>query len=82
MTAGNADDRLQQRKEALDAYLAAHSADGFHLESRTDTHAIIARKGFVAGLLERIGLNGHKRRVISVDEHGTVTAQPAEPVRW
>jgi hypothetical protein len=80
--AGNPDDRHRQRKQAVDAYLAARSADGFHLESRTDTHAIITRKGHVAGLLERVGLNGRKRQVISVDEHGTVTAQPAERVRW
>jgi hypothetical protein len=79
---GNPDDRHRQRTEALDAYLAAHSGDGFHLESRTDTHAIIARNGFVAGLLERIGLNGRKRQVISVDEDGIVTARPAERVRW
>lgn len=82
MGAGNPDDRGRQRKQALDAYLAGHSADGFYLESRTDTHAIIARNGLVAGLLERIGLNGRKRQVISVDEHGIVTAEPAEPVRW
>jgi hypothetical protein len=82
MRAGNADDRHRQRKQALDAYLAAHATDGFHLESRTDTQAIVTRKGLVAGLLERVGLNGRKRQVISVDEHGTVTAKPAEPVRW
>jgi hypothetical protein len=60
----------------------ARSAHGFQLESRTDTQAVITRKGLVAGLLERAGLNGRKRQVISVDEHGAVTAQPAEPVRW
>jgi hypothetical protein len=80
--AGNPDDRHRKRKQALDSYLAAHSGDGFHLESRTDTHAIITRNGLVAGLLDRIGLNGRKRQVISVDEHGIVTTQPAEPVRW
>jgi len=32
--------------------------------------------------MQRVGLNGRKRQVISVDEHGTVTAQPAEPIRW
>jgi hypothetical protein len=78
----NPDERHRQRKSALDAYLAVRCADGFQLESRTDTHAIIARKGPVAGLLERIGLNGRRRQVISVDEHATVTARPAEPVRW
>jgi hypothetical protein len=52
------------------------------VESRSDTQAVITRRGLVAGLLERVGLNGRKRQVISVDEHGVVTAQPAEPVRW
>jgi hypothetical protein len=73
---------IDNRKQALDAYLVARSTDGFHVESRADTHAIIARKGPVARLLQRIGLNGFKRQVISVDEHGNVTARPAEPVRW
>jgi hypothetical protein len=27
-------------------------------------------------------LDGRKRQVVSVDEHGIVTARPAEPVRW
>jgi hypothetical protein len=45
--------RQVERKQALDAYLAARSADGFHLETRTDTHAIITRTGLVAGLLDR-----------------------------
>jgi hypothetical protein len=71
----------QRRKPALDAYLLARGTDGFQVESRTDTHAKITRAGFVAGLLERFGLNGRRRQVISVDEHGVVTAQPAEPIR-
>jgi hypothetical protein len=78
----NADERDRQRKRALDAYLAARCSDRFRLETRTDTHAIIARRGLAANLLERIGLNGRRRQVISVDEHATVTARPAEPVRW
>ena len=82
MAAGKPEDRRTQRRHALDAYLAERSKDGFHLESRTDTHAIITRKGRIAALLDRIGLNGRKRQVISVDEDGTVTAQPAEPLRW
>jgi len=73
---------IDNRRQALDAYLTARSMDGFQVESRTDTQAIIRRKGAVAGLLHRVGLNGRKRQVISVDEHGTVTAEPAQPVRW
>ena len=82
MQAGSPADLQEQRKQALDAYLLARRGEGFHVESRTDTHAIITRTGLLPGLLERIRLNGRKRQVISVDEQGTVTAQPAEPVRW
>lgn len=73
---------LDRRRQALDAYLVERSADGFGVESRADTQAIIARTGLVAAVLQRVGLNGRKRQVISVDEHGSVTAQPAQPVRW
>jgi hypothetical protein len=73
---------IEKRKQALDAYLVARGEDGFRVESRTDTHAVITKTGLVAGLLERVGMDGQKRQVISVDEHGTVTARPAQPVRW
>lgn len=82
MAAGTGADDADRRKQALDAYLIGRSAEGFQVESRTDTQAIITRKGLVAGLFERVGLNGRKRQVISVDENGIVTARPAEPVRW
>ena len=82
VTGGKPDVEVDDRKQALDAYLATRGVHGFHVESRTDTHAVITRKGLVAGLLERVGLNGQRRQVISVDEHGTVSARPAEPVRW
>jgi hypothetical protein len=78
----DAEERDLRRKRALDAYLAARCSDGFRLETWTDTHAIVARRGLAAGLLERIGLNGRRRHAISVDEHGSVTARPAERVRW
>jgi hypothetical protein len=78
----DAEERNRERKRALDAYLAGRCSDGFRLVNRTDTHAIIARRGLAAGLVERIGLNGRKPQVISVDEHATVKARPAEPVRW
>jgi hypothetical protein len=82
LTVGTRTADIDKRKQALDACLVGRCADGFHVESRSDTQAIITRKGLLAGLLERIGLDGRKRQVISVDEHGTVTARPAEPVRW
>ena len=82
VTMGERGVETDNRKQALDAYLVTRGAHGFHVESRTDTHAVITRKGLVAGVLERVGLNGRRRQVISVDEHGTVSARPAEPVRW
>ena len=82
VTTGKEDAEIDNRKQALDAYLVRRGMHGFHVESRTDTHAIIARTGLVAGLLERVGLKGRRRQVISVDEHGSVSARPAEPVRW
>lgn len=82
VTAGKREDEVDNRKQALDAYLVTRGMHGFRVESRTDTHAIITRKGLLAGLLERVGLNGRRRQVISVDERGTVSARPAEPVRW
>jgi hypothetical protein len=82
VTTGKRDVETDNRKQALDAYLVTRGVHGFRVESRTDTQAIITRKGLVAGLLERVGLNGRRRQVISVDEHGTVSARPAEPVRW
>jgi len=74
--------QIEKRKQALDAYLVARGEDGFRVESRTNTHAVITRTGLIAGLLQRVGIDVRKRQVISVDEHGTVTARPAEPVRW
>jgi hypothetical protein len=42
--AGTGATGIDTRKQALDAYLVARSADDFHVESRPDTQAIITRK--------------------------------------
>ena len=71
------------RESALTAFLAERTAEGFHVETRSDTHAIIARPQRVFGLLDRVRRKQTDGRlVVSVDEHGVVTSRPAEPIRW
>ena len=59
-------------------YCADCEKHGFRLESRTDTQAVIARRG----LLRRYRRNGSSRAVVWVDEHGTVVTREIEPRRW
>ena len=68
-------DRTGRRKDALDAFLDMKLGEGFAIETRTDTHAIIAQRRF----LNRF--RGPHRYVVSVDEQGGVTMTPAEPKR-
>lgn len=66
------------RKDALDAFLETRVQEGFEVETRRDTHAIIVAK---KTLLSRIRPRGANRYVVSVDQHGEVTMIPAEPKR-
>jgi hypothetical protein len=78
MTSPN-DSREEMRKRALTAFLEARVKEGFRIETRTDTHAIIGparRLSFLDRFRKAPG-----RQVISVDEHGEVTMRPAEPLR-
>jgi hypothetical protein len=77
--AGGEIDSSGTRKAGLDAFLEEKVAQGFSVERRTDTHAIIFRK--VRGLrcLKRDADPG--RFVVQVDEDGAVTMSPAEPRR-
>jgi hypothetical protein len=79
---GPTDAQEEIRKDALTAFLEARVGEGFRVETRTDTHAIIGpgdgRWAFV-GRLRRSKATG--RHVVSVDEHGEVTMTPAEPLR-
>ena len=69
-------DPTGQRENALDAFLEAKLLDGFELETRTETHAVIAyRRSFLSRF------RSPERYVVSVDEHGGVTMTPAEPKR-
>jgi hypothetical protein len=69
------------RNEALDAFLEAKLQEGFEVETRRETHAIIVERGQFKSLLSRIRGQGANRFVVSVDENGEVTMIPAEPKR-
>jgi hypothetical protein len=75
-------DPLGQRKNALDAFLETKVAEGFRIETHTDTHAIVVVGGRRRPLWSRLGKHGAGGRyVVSVDERGEVTMVPAEPKR-
>jgi len=72
-------DPLGTRKDGLDAFLAEKVAEGFAVETRTDTHAIIFRRPTALRRFMRGGDPG--RFVVEVDEDGCATMRPAEPRR-
>src|SRR5438045_8414503 len=75
-------DPLGHRKNALDAFLETKVAEGFRIETHTDTHAIIIVGGHRKPLWSRFRKHtAGSRYVVSVDEHGEVTMLPAEPKR-
>ena len=79
-TSGNSGET--RRREAIDAYLDERVAEGFRVESRTDTQAIIVPARSRLSFLRRF----HKtdtleRQVVAVDVDGHVTASPAQPLR-
>jgi hypothetical protein len=70
------------RKNALTAFLEERVREGFRIETRTDTHAIIVPADRAWSFLDRFRkAKAPVRQVISVDEHGEVTMTPAEPLR-
>jgi hypothetical protein len=72
-------DRLGTRKDGLDAFLDQKVEEGYVIETRTDTHAIISRrrKGF-----KRFTSGANPERyVVEVDEDGIAMMRPAEPRR-
>ena len=72
-------DALGKRKEGLDAFLEAKVAEGFTVETRTDTHAIIFRRP--KGLRRFTSGDDPGRFVVEVDEDGRVTMRDGEPRR-
>jgi hypothetical protein len=72
-------DPLGQRETALDAFLEQKVAEGFGIETHTETHAIIVERPHRQWARLRGGEGA--RFVVEVDEHGAVTMSPAEPKR-
>jgi hypothetical protein len=71
------------RTAALESFLTERIAEGFVVESRTATQAIIVPRMRSIRLLARLRKHGSDRRqVISVNEHGVVTVSAAQPLRW
>jgi len=71
-------DPTGQRKDALDAFLEMKRREGFEVETRTETHAIVVEPRSV---LHRLRVTSRPRLVLSVDEAGVVTMTPAEAKR-
>jgi len=76
------DAQEERRRDALTAFLNARLSEGYRIETRTDTHAIIAPadRGWQFLVRLRKGMTA-RRQVISVDQNGEVTMRPAEPLR-
>ena len=72
-------DPLGTRRDALDAFLDQKVKEGYVIETRTDTHAIVSRRP--KGLKRFRGGEDPGRYVVEVDEAGTATMRPAEPRR-
>ena len=72
-------DPVGTRREGLDAFLDQKVEEGYVIETRTDTHAIISQRPKGLKRFTRAGDPG--RYVVEVDEDGGVTMRPAEPRR-
>ena len=72
-------DPLGTRKDALDAFLDQRVSEGYVIETRTDTHAIISRRP--KGLKRFTSGADPGRYVVEVDEDASATMRPAEPRR-
>ncbi|HEY6149769.1 MAG TPA: hypothetical protein VIW19_04570 [Gaiellaceae bacterium] len=72
-------DPIGTRKEGLDAFLDQKVEEGYVIETRTDTHAIISRRP--RGLKRFTSGEDPGRYVVEVDEDGSATMRPAEPRR-
>jgi hypothetical protein len=72
-------DASGSRRDGLDAYLDQKLEEGYVIETRTNTHAIISKRP--KGLKRFTGGADPGRYVVEVDEHGAATMRPAEPRR-
>jgi hypothetical protein len=76
------DEREELRRRALTAFLEERRREGYRIETRTDTHAIIGppeRRRSLRQLVRRPG--SFARQVVSVDRDGDISTRPAEPRR-
>jgi len=67
------------RRVGLDAFLDQKVEEGYVIETRAETHAIIFRQP--KGLKRFTSGRDPGRYVVQVDEDGTSTMRPAEPRR-
>jgi hypothetical protein len=72
-------DPFGTRKDGLDTFLDRKVEEGYTIETRTDTHAIISRRP--KGLKRFTSGADPGRYVVEVDENGTAKMRPAEPRR-
>jgi hypothetical protein len=72
-------DPLGTRKDSLDTFLDQKVEEGYVIETRADTHAIISRRP--RGLKRFTSGADSGRYVVEVDEDGSATMRPAEPRR-
>ena len=72
-------DPLGARRDGLDAFLEQKVEEGYVIETRTETHAIISRRP--KGLRRFTSGADPGRYVVEVDEGGVATMRPAEPRR-
>ena len=73
------DPQEKARTDAMTAFLEERLREGYVIETRTDTHAIIAPGGGWPSL--NPFRKASERLVVSVDDEGNVTTGPAEPLR-
>jgi hypothetical protein len=66
------------RSRALDEFLEARLVEGYRIEAHEATHAIVVQGD---SILRRLLRRRQRRFVVQVDDHGTVSMRPAEPVR-
>jgi hypothetical protein len=72
-------DPLGTRRDGLDAFLDQKVKEGYVIETRADTHAIIRRRP--KGLKRFTSGADPGRYVVEVDEDGRATMREAEPRR-
>jgi len=70
---------MGMRRQGLDAFLDQKVTEGYVIETRTHTHAIISRRP--KGLKRFTSGADPGRFVVEVDEDGSATMRPAEPRR-